>query len=75
MEGLLLVSLRILRAVNTLTPGNEQQARRLLQLNNQRDALLSSATVAVPQSAADRARWELVRYVNKIAQKKTAAKI
>ena len=75
MEGLLLVSLRILRAVNALTPGNEQQAQRLLKLNNQRDTLLSALPGGAPQTAADHARWELVRYVNTIAQKKTAAKI
>ena len=75
MEGLLLISLRILRAVNALTPDNAQQAERLLKLNNKRDTLLSALPGGAPQTAADHARWELVRYVNKVAKKKIAAKI
>jgi len=75
MEGLLLVSLQILRALNTSTTNTDQLGKRLLRLSAKRDALLSALPGGAPKAAADKARWELVRYVNKIAQKKTAAKI
>jgi hypothetical protein len=75
MEDLLLISLRILRAVNNTDNDQYRLGQRLLKLTRQREALLAALPGAVPQSAADKARWELVRYVNKIAQQKIAEKI
>ena len=75
MEGLLLVSLQILRALNTSTTNTDQLGKRLLRLSAKRDALLSALPGGEPKAAADKARWELVRYVNKVAQKKLAENI
>ncbi|GAB4422149.1 MAG: hypothetical protein OHK0011_00720 [Turneriella sp.] len=54
---------------------NHKRGQRLLKLGSERESLLAALPGGVPQSAADRARWELVRYVNKLTQKKIAAKI
>jgi hypothetical protein len=75
LERLLLHSLKLLHAANARTPDTNRLGERLLKLSAKRDALLSALPGGAPKAAADKARWELVRYVNKIAQKKTAAKI
>jgi hypothetical protein len=75
MEGLLLISLRILRAVNNTDNDQYRLGQRLLKLTRQREALLAALPGGGPQSAADKARWELVRYVNRISQQKIAEKI
>lgn len=74
MERLLLLSLRILQNANAVTPQNAAVQERILALCAQRDALLA-ATPGKPQQVAERAQWELVRYLNKISQAKIAAKL
>lgn len=75
MEGLLLISLRILRAVNKHSHNGQELGQRLLRLTSQRETLLAALPGGIAQTAADRARWELVRYLNQITQKKLAEKI
>lgn len=72
MERLLLLSLRILQCANAINRENAAAQKRILTLSTRRDALLTSAE-ALPQTAAEWARWELVRYLNKISRAKMAA--
>lgn len=55
--------------------GNEEMGKRLLRLHGKREGLLAAVPEVVQQSAADKARWELMRYVNTVARQKTAARI
>lgn len=75
MEALLLISLRLLRAANAHAADRNQLGQHLLKLHHKRAALLAALPDQATPTAADRTRWELVRYVNKITQKKIAAKI
>jgi hypothetical protein len=75
MERLLLISLRILRAVNQQQQDQSALGKRLLKLAREREALLAALPGTLPQSTADKARWELVRYVNRITKQKITAKI